>query len=352
MNRIFMIAASLILTACCAVALAEDVRLQGGGSTFLDPIYQRWLADYQKLHPEARIDYQALGSLRGIKGLNERTFDFAGSDLPLNPKQTEDLGGEDKIVEIPVVGGAVATVYNLPGFSRDLKLDGPSIADIYLGKIKNWNDAKIAALNPGAKLPDLAITPIYRPDASGTTNLFTSYLCTQSEAFKDKVGAANRVEWPVGEAGTGGAGLPGRLAQTKGGIGYLELGPAAWNKIPFALLKNKDGNFVKPSPESAALAGRAAAEKMRGAILAAPLLNQPGKEVYPISGFTYIIVYKDLNNLKSKEQAEALAGFLKWATAEGQRLAPEMGYAPLDPAVQAKVAEAIKCLTFKGQRLK
>lgn len=350
-SSLFRTLAVIVLTAFGGTALADDIRIQGGGASFPEPIYQRWVTEYQKANPSVKIDYQSIGSGGGIKGITDQTFHFAGSDAPLNKKQIEGLGGEDKIVEIPTVAGAVVLACNIPDFKGELKLDGETVADIFLGKIRNWNDAKIAALNGDAKLPDLAITPVHRTDGSGTSFIFTNYLATQSQEFKEKVGSGTQVEWPGGMGGPQNAGVAQIVQTTKGAVGYVELIYALKNNIAFATMKNKDGEFVKASEASAALAGKAAAEHMKGTILATPLWNQPGKEVYPIAAFTYIIVYKDLKNLKSKEQAEALVGFLAWANGDGQKLAGDLHYAPLDPAVQAKVAEAIKTLTFNGAAL-
>lgn len=347
--KLMTVTVAAVAMGLATVANAQDVRLQGGGATFPAPMYQRWVTEYQKLHPKVKIDYQAIGSGGGIKGITDKTFDFAGSDAPLNAKQIEGLGGEDKLVEIPTVAGAVVLAYNLPDFQGDLKLDGSTVADIFLGRIKNWNDRKIAAMNPGAKLPALPITTAHRADGSGTSYIFTNYLATQSQEFKEQVGTGTQVEWPGGQGGPGNAGVTKIVQTTKGGIGYIELAFAIQNKIPFALLKNKDGNFIKATAQSVAVAGAEAARNMKGSILAVPLWNQAGKDVYPIAAFTYIIVYKDLNNLKSKEQAEALIGFLNWAASDGQKLASELDYAPLDPAVQKHVAEALKTVIYSGQ---
>jgi phosphate transport system substrate-binding protein len=326
--------------------------VQAGGATFPAPIYERWVAEYQKIHPEIKIDYQAIGSGGGIKGITDKTFDFAGSDAPLSKKEIEKLGGDDKIIEIPSVAGAVVMAYNLAGFNGDLKLDGPVIADIYLGKIKTWNDPKIVALNPDAKLPALAITPAHRTDGSGTTFIFTNYVCTQSGDFKDKIGSGKQVEWPSGsgQGGAQNAGVTAIVKQTNGAMGYIELAYALENAIPFALVKNKDGKFVKASPESVTAAGEGAVKAMEKE-LAVPLWDQAGEATYPISGFTYLILYRDLGYLKDQTKAKAIVAFLNWATHDGEKMASELKYAPLSDGVQKKVAQAISAASFNGAPL-
>ena len=340
-------ASALMVSAGIASA---DVRLQGAGATFPAPIYQRWVTEYQTQHPDVKIDYQSIGSGGGIKGITEKTVDFGASDAPMNKKELAAVGGEEKILQIPTVAGAVVIAYNLPDFQGELKLDGPTIAEIFLGKITKWNDPKIAALNEGAQLPDMPITSAHRTDGSGTTYVFTSYLATQSDEFKEKVGASKQVEWPGGQGGKGSEGVTQVLQQTKGSLGYVELAYAIQNKIPFALMKNKDGKFVKASPESVSAAGEGALKEMDKG-LAVNIWNQAGENAYPISAFTYIIVYKDLGYLKDENKAKALVGFLNWAATDGQQLAPSLDYAPLSAGVQAKVKEAIGTLQWSGKPL-
>jgi phosphate transport system substrate-binding protein len=326
-------------------------RLQGAGATLPNPIYQRWVSEYQKMHPDVQIDYQSIGSGGGIKGITQKTVDFAGSDAPMNKKEQAATGGD--VIHIPTVAGGVVPAYNLPGFSGELKLSGPVIAEIYTGKITKWNDAKIAEMNPGAALPDTTITAAWRTDGSGTTFVFTNYLATQSEDFKSTVGAAKSVEWPVGQGGKGSEGVTAIVQSTPGAIGYVESNYASQNKISFASVKNTAGKFVNASPESVAAAGASAVEKMKnGGGLAVDIWNQKDEKAYPIAAFTYIIVYKDLNNIGSADKAQALVDFLSWATGDGQKMASEMDYAPLAKEVQKKVATEIGSLTYKGQAMK
>lgn len=343
--RFLTVAMALMIASPFAVAA---VRLQGAGATFPAPIYQRWVTEYQAKHPDVLIDYQSIGSGGGIKGITEKTVDFGASDAPMNKKELAAVGGADKVVEIPTVAGAVVVAYNLPEFQGELKLDGPTVADIFLGKITKWNDAKIATLNEGAALPDVPITTAHRTDGSGTTYVFTSYLSTQSQEFRENVGGAKQVEWPGGQGGKGNEGVTQIVQQTRGSVGYIELAYAIQNKIPVATLKNKDGKFVKASPESVSAAGEGALSQMDKG-LAVNIWDQSGEKAYPISAFTYLIVHKDLGYLKDEAKAKALVEFLKWATSEGQDLAAELDYAPLAPGVRAKVGEAIGQLQWSGK---
>lgn len=340
------------LGALSQVAAAQaDVKLQGAGATFPNPLYQRWIADYAKAHPSVKIDYQSIGSGGGIKGITEKTVDFAASDAPLNKKEVDALGGPAKLVQIPTCAGSVVPAYNLPGVTGNVKFTGEILAEIYSGKIAKWNDAKLVAINADVKLPDTAITPAWRTDGSGTTFVWTNYLATQSATFKETIGTGKQVKWPVGQGGKGNEGVAAVVQQTAGAIGYVELNYAAENKISFGSVKNTDGKFVVASPETVSAAGDKAAAALTGTVLQADIWNQAGEKAYPISAFTYIIVFKDLKTGKSmtKDQAEALADFLTWATTDGQKVASSMSYAPLAAPVQAKVAAAIAEIQFDGK---
>lgn len=335
-----------VLTLTAGVAMAET-RLQGAGATFPNPIYQRWVTEFEKHNSDVKIDYQSIGSGGGIKGLTEKTIDFAGSDAPMSKKEMDAAGSA--VVHLPTVAGAVVPAYNLPGFSGELNLSGETIADIYMGKISKWNDPKIAALNSGANLPDLAITPAWRTDGSGTTFVFTNYIATQSEEFKSTIGAGKQVQFKAGQGGKGNEGVTAVVQGTPGAIGYIELNYATKNKIPFAAVKNVDGKFVKASPETVSAAGAGALSQMTPEKLAVNIWNQSGSNAYPIAAFTYIIVYKDLNNVKDEAKAKALVQFLTWAVTDGQKMAGEMDYAPLAPEVAKLALEAIHGLQHGGK---
>ncbi len=329
----------------------DNVKLQGAGATFPNPLYQRWVSEFEKLHPEVKIDYQSIGSGGGIKALTEKTVHFAGTDAPLSRKELAALGA-DNVVQIPTCSGAVVPAYNVPGISQPLNFSGQVLADIYQGRIAKWNDPKITELNEGVKLPDLAITPAWRSEGSGTTFVFTNFLTTQSKSFKESIGAGKQVQWPLGQGGKGSEGVTAIVQSTAGAIGYMELNYAQANSIAFGKVKNLDGKFVSASPESVSIAGAAALDGMKGSVLAANIWNQPGESTYPISGFTYLIFYKDLRNSKNSAEAAAFKKFVIWCTSDGQRFASEMAYAPLTDGVKARVLEVLNDVTFKGDAIK
>ncbi len=344
--------AALTSSSMAAVATQDEVRLSGAGATFPAPLYTRWVSEYQKAFPTVKIDYRSIGSGGGIKAITDKTVAFGASDAPLNEKEIEAMGGTANVFQFPTVAGGVVPGYNVPGVTENLNFTGEILADIFLGKITKWNDARLVEINKDAKLPNLAITPAWRTDGSGTTYVWTSYLATQSEAYKSNIGAGKQVKWPIGQGGKGNEGVAAVIQQTAGGIGYIEQNYAIANKIEFGAVKNKDGNFVKATPETMTAAGAGAVEKLKGGVLKADLWNQPGAKAYPITGFTYIIVHTDLNNLKDANEAETLVSFLRWCVGDGQKFASEMQYAPLAPAVAAKSLDAIKMINFKGAALK
>ncbi|HSU68756.1 MAG TPA: phosphate ABC transporter substrate-binding protein PstS [Tepidisphaeraceae bacterium] len=350
MNLITKLAATAALTLGSAIAAAE-VRLQGAGATFPQPLYERWVGEYQKAHPDVKIDYQGIGSGGGINAITEKTVDFAGSDAPLSKKEIEALGGEAKVVEVPSCSGGVVPAYNVPGVKEELKFTGPVLADIYLGTISKWNDPRIAQLNPGISLPDAPITPVWRTDGSGTNFVWTNYLATQSQDFRNNIGVGKQVKWPLGQGGKGNPGVAQVVQQTGGAIGYLEQNYADKNNIPYGSVQNKSGKFVKASPQAISLAGEGAVNEMKGSVVHANMWNQEGEGAYPIASFTYLIVYKDLDNLKTPRQAQSLVDFMWWATHDGEKLATDLDYAPLSEGVQKKVEAALKTITYKGEKL-
>jgi phosphate transport system substrate-binding protein len=352
-TKLFFRTAVLVMVGCSlsATGAVAKTRLQGAGATFPAPYYKRLVAVYQERHPEHMIDYQSIGSGGGIRAITDKTVHFAASDAPMSKKELEATGGADNIVEFPSCAGGVVPTYNLPGVTAPLKFTGALLADIYLGKVTQWNDPAIAKLNPDAQLPDTPITPVWRTDGSGTTFIFTNYLATQSEELRSSIGMGKQVQWPVGQGGKGNEGVSAVVQQTVGGLGYVEQSFADNNQLTYGLVQNKSGNFIKASPNSVSLAGAGAAGNMNGHVLAADIWNQAGEQAYPISSFTYLIVYKDLNNMPDKESAQALVDFLWWTTHDGQRYAEELDYAPLAPEVKAGVEQALKGVTFKGETL-
>lgn len=336
-----------VLTLLAAVSNG-DVRLQGAGATFPQALYARLVAEYARIKPDVQIDYQGIGSGGGIKGITDKTIDFAGSDAPMNKKEIAAAGGAEDLIEIPSCAGGVVPAYNLPGTDKDLNFTGEVLAEIYMGKINTWDDARIAKLNPDVKLPSLPITPAWRTDGSGTNYVFTNYLATQSPAFVRTIGVGKQVKWPIGSGGKGNPGVAQVVQQTPGAIGYLEQNYADKNKIQYGTVQNKAGKFIKASPDSVSAAGEGAVKEMNGNMLAANIWNQGGDAAYPIASFTYLIVYKDLKNIKTKEQADALIGFLTWTTHDGQKYASDLDYAPLSESVQKKVEDAIKEISYGG----
>jgi phosphate transport system substrate-binding protein len=349
--RILIFVVALVAVDCCT-AMA-DVQVEGGGASFPNPIYQQWAKDFGRDHPQVRIDYVAKGSGAGIGGLIDKTFDFAGSDAPMSEEElakARRAGGE--VVQFPSIIGAVVLAYNLPDLRGELKLSGPMVADIYLGRITQWNDPAIKALNPRLVLPDTPISAVHRSEGSGTNFVFTSYLCTQSDDFETQVYFGKTVRWPAGQAAQGNPGVTQVVQETQGAIGYIELNYAIDNHIPFALMQNQGDEFVKASPASASAAGEAAVADMdQYKTLAVRLWTRAGKDVYPISCFSYLICYKDLGYLKDKSRAQVIVDFFWYATHDGQKKAEDLAYAPLSEGVRQRVQRALDAITFNGQPL-
>jgi phosphate transport system substrate-binding protein len=321
-RRFVLVAASLAISGS-ALLVAQTAQINGAGATFPNPIYSKWFAEYNKLHPAVQINYQSLGSGAGIRQITNETVFFGASDAPMTPEQLAAAPG--KILHIPTVLGAVVPVYNLEGVTAELKFTGPVLADIFLGKITKWNDAALAKINPGVNLPGTDITVVHRSDGSGTSYIWVDYLAKTSPEWKQKVGVAASVNWPVGVGGKGNEGVAGLVRQSPGSIGYVELIYALQNKISYGQVQNKDGEFVKASVESVTAAASAAAQSMPPDFRVS-ITNAPGKGVYPISSFTWLLVYE---NPKNKAQAKTFVDFLKWALSDGQKFAPQLGYAPL-----------------------
>ncbi|HLX72830.1 MAG TPA: phosphate ABC transporter substrate-binding protein PstS, partial [Verrucomicrobiae bacterium] len=292
---------------------------------------------YAKINPEVQINYQSVGSGAGIKQLLAQTVDFGASDAPMTDEQLSKASG--KILHIPVVAGAVAITYNLPGDLK-LKFDGPTLASIYLGEITKWNDPKIAALNSGVELPDTSIIVVHRSDASGTTFIFTDYLSAVSHDWATKAGKNTSVNWPTGVGGKGSEGVSGQVKQLPGSVGYVELAYATQNKMPVAELKNAEGKFVSPSPESVSKAMSTATipDDFRFS-----MVNAPGDESYPIAGASWALLYQKQANAR---KGKAVVGFLKWCVTEGQKLSPKLDYAPLPDSVQQRAAKALDTVTY------
>jgi len=317
-------------------AAKADTTLNGAGATFPYPIYSKWFDEYHKMHPNVAINYQSIGSGGGIRQVTAKTVDFGASDGPMSDEQLSKVDG--KLLHIPTVLGAVVIIYNAPGVA-ELKLDGPTIAGIFQGKIAKWNDPAIAALNPGVALPDSQITVVHRADGSGTSYCFTDYLTKVSEDWSKSIGKGTSVNWPVGLGGKGNEGVASLVKQTPGSIGYTELIYALQNNISFASVKNAAGKLVTASLDSVSAAAAAAAKNMP-ADYRVSITNAAGENAYPISTFTWLLVYQ--NNPGSN--GKILQDFLKWMVEKGETMAPSLNYAPLPKNVQSMVRKTIQTI--------
>ena len=324
----------------------SSVSLQGAGATFPNPLYQKWLSEYGKVHPNVKIDYQSIGSGGGIKQLKEQTVDFGASDAPMKDEDLKAAPGE--VLHIPTVLGAVIITYNLEGLKAPLKFSPEVIADIFLGKIKKWNDPKIAADNAGVTLPSTDITVVTRAESSGTSAVFTDYLSKVSPEWKEKVGAGTSPKWPVGVSGKGNEGVTGQVKNTPNTIGYVELAYAVQNKLPVAQVKNSAGNFIDPSIDAVTAAASASAGSTPDD-LRVSITNATGPQAYPISSYTYILVYK---NQKDAAKGRALVDFLWWGIHDGEAFAKELQYAPLPADIVKRAEGKINSVTAGGTALR
>ncbi len=312
--------------------------INGAGSTFDYPAFTKWFEVYATMAPGIQFNYQSIGSGGGQKQLLNQTVDFGASDAPMSDPSMQ--GAPGKILHLPVVAGGVAIIYNLPGDPK-LKLDGDTLANIYLGNITKWNDPKIAALNPGVNLPDLSIIPVHRSDGSGTTFIFTDYLSAVNNNWASTIKKGTAVEWPtgVGIGAKGSEGVAGQVRQLSGAIGYAELAYADQNKIPYADMKNAAGNFIPPAPDSvsAALATAKIPDDFRFS-----MVNAPGDNAYPIAGPSWVLIYQKQNGDRGKQ----VVAFLKWAITDGQKISPALDYAPLPDELQQRELKLLDTVTY------
>ena len=338
----------IIIIALFTVASSAQVKLTGAGSTFDYPIFSKWFDSYNKM-TGVQINYSSIGSGGGIKQVTESTVDFGATDAPLNEQQMSDFSSKrgTEVIHLPIIMGGVAITYNLPSVGQGLKLDGEALADIYLGKLKKWNDPRIVKMNPGKNLPNKAILVAHRSDGSGTTFIFTNYLSKVSQEWRDKVGNNTSVNWPVGLGGKGSEGVSGLISQTEGAIGYVELAYAVQNKLPYALMKNKAGNFVDANFNTVTEAAAGAVKNMPKD-LRAIITNADGKNAYPISGFSWVVIPKDI---KDYTKAEALVKFLRWGITKGQDFAQGLYYSPLPKQVQKLNLEKLNLVTSNGKKI-
>ncbi|WP_158796861.1 phosphate ABC transporter substrate-binding protein PstS [Pedobacter sp. L105] len=321
----------------------QENALLGAGSTFVYPLFSKMFAEYGKTN-DVKVNYQSIGSGGGILQLTNKTVDFGGSDAPLNEEQTTKIGAP--VLHIPMASGADVITYNLPDVKESLKMTPELIASIYLGKITKWNSPEIAAANPGTKLPDLPLVVVHRSDGSGTSYIFTDYLTKVSPEWAKKVGKATAVNWPAGLGGKGNEGVSGLVKQTPGAVGYVELAYAIQNKMPVAQIKNKAGKFITPN-----LASITAASNIElPADAKVSLTDTSSPDGYPISSFTWALIYKEQNyNSRSATKAEQLLKLLWWNIHEGQKNCAPLNYATLSTSAVTVAEKILKSATYDGK---
>jgi len=329
-RRIVLLVAVLVLS----LPILAQTTLNGAGATFPYPMYSKWFSEYNKLHPDVQINYQSIGSGGGIRQVLNGTVDFGASDGPMSDDQLKQ--SKVKILHIPTVMGAVVPAYNIPGVSGEIKFTPDILADIFLGKITNWNDGAIAKANPGMKFPDQSIIVVHRSDGSGTTFIFTDYLSKVSKDWSNGVGKGTSVSWPRGLGGKGNEGVAGQIRQLPGSIGYIELIYALENKIPFGSVQNSAGNFLKASLDGVT---EAAASAKVPDDFRVSITNAPGKAAYPISSFTWLLIPAQS---KDANKGKIISDFLNWMVSDGQKMTTQLSYAPLPQNVAEKVKAAIK----------
>ncbi len=349
MRKAFWISLFLVtaLTASCFSGRQGrgSIKIQGAGSSLINPLMQKWVSEYGNQNPNIRIDYQSIGSGGGIKQVKEKTIQFGASDLVMSDADLKSAPAE--IVHVPVILGAVVLTYNLEGVTQPLRFSPLVISDIFLGKITSWDDDRIKADNPGVALPAVPLTVVHRSDGSGTSAVFTNYLSKVSPEWKEKVGEGTSPSWPVGLGGKGNEGVTGQVKQTPNTIGYVELAYAVKNKMPVGLLKNKAGNYVSPSFETVT---NAAAETINETPddLRASITDAAGANAYPISSYVYILVYKEQED---EMVGQALVDFLKWSINDGQRFAQPLFYSPLPQEMVKRATQKISLITHNGKPL-
>ena len=327
------------------------VTLNGAGATFPFPLIDTWRVEYQTVEPGVNINYQSIGSGGGVKQFTEKTVDFGATDAPLTPEEETNAPGA---VHIPETIGSVVAAYNIPGVpDKGLKLTGPVLADIFLGKITKWNDPQIVELNPELSLPDADIVTVHRSDGSGTTFVWTDYLSAVSPEWSDQLGKGKSVQWPTGLGAPGNEGVANGIRGSENTIGYVELAYALTTGMPFAFIQNQAGNFVEPtlaSTEAAVAASAATLPAGDASWNNVTVVNAPGDDSYPIASFSYLLLYKELadNPTMTDAKARALIGFIQWAITDGQQFAPELEYVPLPDEVVKLNQETLSQITFSG----
>jgi len=327
------------------IAAAQSVDLTGAGATFPYPIYSKWFADYAQ-STGVKINYQSIGSGGGIRQLSEQTVDFGASDSPMSDQELANAKG-GAVLHFPTVMGAVVITYNVPGVIKPINLSGDVIADIFSGKVTKWNDAQIVAQNRGVALPNSDILVVHRSDGSGTTYIFSDYLTAVSPSWAGTLGKGKEIKWPVGLGGKGNEGVAGQVKQTPGSIGYVELAYAKQNKLPYASVRNAQGRYV--SPTIASVTAAAAGVKLpKNTDYRVSIVNASGKDSYPISSMTWILVYQ---NQLDRVKGQKLIDFLRWAYTSGEKSAESLDYAPLPAAMRANLTKRLATITVAGKQV-
>ncbi len=340
-SRLLTLAASLAL----AAPAGAQVKLNGAGATFPNIIYQDWMLTYNKAHPDIQLNYQSIGSGGGIRQFSDGTVDFGATDAPMKDSAIAAIGGN--VLHIPTVLGGDVPTYNLPDVKVTLRFTPDVLADIFLGKITKWSDARLAAANPGVKLPDQDVVVVHRSDGSGTSFIWTDYLSKVSPEWEQKVGRGTSVNWPVGLGGKGNEGVNATVQQTPGAIGYVELGYAMANKLPAGIVQNKAGKFIAPSLESITAAAAGAMQAMGPSTdFRVSITNPEGERAYPISSFTWFLLHKTYHDAA---QTAALVKFVWWAETTGQARAASLGYAPLPEPLRPWIQARLKSITVDGK---
>ncbi len=320
--------------------LAAQVKLTGAGATFPYIIYSNWITNYNQQFDNVELNYQSIGSGGGIRQFSDRTVDFGASDAPMTDSAIAAIQGN--VLHLPTVLGAVVPTYNLPGVTTALKFTPEVLADVFLGKLTRWDDARLAEANPGVTLPRLDVIVVHRSDGSGTTFVWVDYLTKVSPAWSQKVGRGTSVNWPVGLGGRGNEGVAATVRQTPGAIGYVELGYALINKMSVGQVRNRSGNFVTPTIESVTAAAAGAMAQMGpNTDFRVSITDPAGADAFPIASFTWLLVRK---NYPDAAKARELAKFIWWAVNEGQAQAPRLGYAPLPKAMTPWIAARLKAV--------
>src|SRR5438445_10335276 len=331
----------LLLAALPAASLAQ-VQLNGAGATFPNMLYQNWMLTYKQAHPDAKLNYQSIGSGGGIRQFSDGTVDFGGTDAPMTDSAIAAINGN--VFHIPTVLGAVVAAYNLPDVAQPVRFSPDVLADIFLGKVTKWNDARLSSIDPGVTLPNQDIIVVHRADGSGTSFVWTDYLSKVRPEWAQKVGKGPSVNWPVGLGGRGNEGVTTTVRQTPGAIGYIELGYAVANKVPFGTLRNHSGNWIAPSLESVTAAAAGAMKDMGpNTDFRVSITDSPGAQAPPVSSFTWLLVHKTYSDAP---KARALVQFIWWVETEGQAKTIELGYAPLPKELRPWIQARLK--TIRG----